>query len=300
MGLDDEKARWEYNCRWLTWHLLYEIWAMQGFLAPGTGEDEDQEERTRNEHESPDTALPLTATSAQQTVPCLLLEAEERHLLVQLRLLSELIPPPPAPDPTLAGPTATPYTDRPNPHLPAPNLDSAGLAASPSVLDGLLTLATGVAEVMTGFHIAGGIAAMLHGAFRIAAPDSPLTQIAATCRKALTPDLTVIQESVKMMAPLPENERSGLRDVLCFATYQITGTEVSALKHQLFGPGDIPGPPPPRRDAPGRRRTVRVASEDAGAPTSTQDRRITDEEITRMKLEMSRQEIHRRTRGIGL
>ncbi|MER6288455.1 hypothetical protein [Streptomyces sviceus] len=186
-----------------------------------------------------------------------------------------------------------------------------------------MTLATGVVEVMTGFHIAGGIAAMLHGAFRIAAPDSPLTQVAAACRKALTPGLTVIQESVKMMAPLPDNEHSGLRDALCFATYQITGVEVGALKHQLFGPGDA-RPPAPRRSTYSTRRVMRSAQEGVEAPTSaavdqpdvtagpshstnalaqknaSQDRRITDEEIARAKREMSRRDIGRGGRGFRI
>lgn len=122
------------------------------------------------------------------------------------------------------------------------NLDVA-LAAPRSVFDGLLTLATGVVQVMSGFHVAGGITAMLHGAFRMADPDSPLTKIAASCRKALTPGLTVIQESVKLVAPLPDNECGGLRDALCEATHQITGVEVGGLKHQLFGPGNVADQP---------------------------------------------------------
>ncbi|MFJ6902521.1 hypothetical protein [Streptomyces hokutonensis] len=281
MEREDEKARREreeYNRRWLIWHLLYEIWIVQGFLTPAADEDKDQKERARSENGSLDTALLLTAMTAEQTVLRLPLKPKELHLLVQLRLLSELIPPPPAPNPPLAGSAAVPCAGPIDLHRPAPNLDSAGLAAPPSVLDGLLTLATGVVEVMTGFHIAGGIAAMLHGAFRIAAPDSPLTKIAAACRKALTPDLTVIQESVKMMASLPDNEHSGLRDALCFATYQITGVEVGALKHQLFGLRDAPRLPTPCQN----------------------DRRITDEEIALAAQEMSRRGFGRGTGGMGL
>lgn len=324
MGREDEAARWEYACKWLIWHAVCEIWMMQGFLVPAASEGEDQEEHTRGENKPLNTVLSLTALTAHQSVPRLPLKPEQRHLLVQLRLLSELIPPPPAPGPSFTGPTAAPSAGPNSFHRPAPNLDSAGLAAAPSVLDGLLTLATGVVEVMTGFHIAGGIAAMLHGAFRIAAPDSPLTQIAAACRKALTPDLTVIQESVKMMAPLPDNERSGLRDTLCFATYQITGVEVGALKHQLFDHDDITRRPSPRRSTSSRRRVVSSAQEGAEVPTSatvdrpdvtagsshstntsvqkdgTQDQRLKNKESARRAGDIALKRRGRGSRGIGL
>lgn len=321
MGREVETVCCEYHRKWLVWHLLCEIWMIQGLLVPAA--DEDEEERTQNENKSRDTALLLTATTAHRAVPRLPLNRGQLHLLVQLRLLSELILLPPAPMQRCTGTTAAPSTGSSDLHRPAPNLDSTGLAAQPSVLDGLLTLATGVVEVMTGFHIAGGIAAMLHGAFRIAAPDSPLTKVAAACRKALTPGLTVIQESVKMMAPLPDNEHSGLRDALCFATYQITGVEVGALKHQLCSPGNT-RPPSPSRSAYSTRRVMRSAQEGVEAPTraavdqpvviagpshsinalaqkdASQDQRITDEEIARAKQEMSRRGISRGRRGFRL
>ncbi|MFL1904213.1 hypothetical protein ACJWDR_34675 [Streptomyces tauricus] len=157
------------------------------------------------------------------------------------------------------------------------NLDRTGLAAQGQVLDGLPTLATGVVQVMTGFHIAGGIAAMLHGAFRMADPDSSLTRIADACRKALTPDLTVIQESVRAMAPLPDNDRGGLRDALSEAARQIIGVEVGALKHQLFPPGTgADQPASPRRTPEARdRKTVDApavddTSRDAGIGLSVE------------------------------
>ncbi|MFH8466780.1 hypothetical protein [Streptomyces sp. NPDC017991] len=230
-----------------------------------------------------------------------------------LRLLSALIPEACQLAPESSGPTAVRY------RLPVPpaagtpsetNLDLAGLAAPRSMFDGLLTLATGVAQVMTGFHTAGGIAAMLHGAFRMADPDSSLTRIADACRKALTPDLTAIQESVKAMAPLPDNDRGGLRDALCEATRQITGVEVGALKHQLFLPGpgaDQPASPcrtPEARDgrtmdAPAAAGTSRDASIDQCAgPAGCGDevRGPTAEEIAECK----REHPCRTLRGPGL
>lgn len=119
-----------------------------------------------------------------------------------------------------------------------PNLTTEGLSAPHSALDGLLTIACGAVQLATGVHLLGGIAAMLHGAGRLTAPDSLFTRAMNTVRKVLTPDVTVIQESVKMMALLPENERSGLRDTLCLAAHEITGLELGALKHQLFAPDE--------------------------------------------------------------
>ncbi|MFJ9041886.1 hypothetical protein ACIRF8_35695 [Streptomyces sp. NPDC102406] len=92
--------------------------------------------------------------------------------------------------------------------------------------------------MFTGLNVLGGIAAMLHGVGRAAAPDTRFTATMSTVRKALAPDITVIQESVKMMAPLPDNERSGLRDTLSVAAREITGVDLGALKHQLNGPDE--------------------------------------------------------------
>ncbi|MEU0007791.1 hypothetical protein ABZ079_26770 [Streptomyces sp. NPDC006314] len=156
------------------------------------------------------------------------LSTAHRHVLVQLRLLAALATPQPTGDPV--DPvhwTGTPRT---------PNLTTEGLSAPHSTLDGLLTIACGAVQLATGLHLLGGIAAILHGAGRLAAPDSPFTKAMRTVRKALTPDITVIQESVTMMAPLPDNDRSGLRDTLCLAAHEITGLDLAALKHQLFAP----------------------------------------------------------------
>lgn len=149
----------------------------------------------------------------------------QRHALVQLRLLAALTTTEPAV--AAVDPVEAPRT---------PNLTTEGLSAPHSALDGLLTIACGAIQLATGVHLLGGIAAILHGAGRLTAPDSLFTKAMSTVRKALTPDVTVIQESVKMMAPLPDNEGSGLRDTLCLAAHEITGLELGALKHQLFAP----------------------------------------------------------------
>ncbi|MGW9172455.1 hypothetical protein [Streptomyces decoyicus] len=138
------------------------------------------------------------------------------------RLLAALTTPEPTVDPVESSRT--------------PNLTTEGLSAPHSALDGLLTIACDAIQLAPGLHLLGGIAAILHGAGRLPAPDSAFTKAMSTVRKALTPNVTVIQESVKMMAPLADNERSGLRDTLCLAAYEITGLELGALKHQLLAP----------------------------------------------------------------
>jgi len=216
---------------------------MQEMLLPSGAEKEKDESRKEHAHEEAlAAALVLAATRLRPSAPRLMLSEEQRHLLVVLRLLGALIPETRESARQPPSSTGVPHRKSSQPAVGTPatvNLDRTGLAAPRSVFDGLLTLATGVVQVMNGFHLVGGIAAMLHGAFRMADPDSPLTQIAEVCRKVLTPDLTVIQESVKMMAPLPDNGRGGLRDALCEATLQITGGEVGALKHQLFPPAGL-------------------------------------------------------------
>ncbi|MGW8328877.1 hypothetical protein ACWGLE_13355 [Streptomyces sp. NPDC055897] len=157
------------------------------------------------------------------------LSQDRRRALTQLRLFAALITPEPPVGP--AGPVVAPVA-APQP----PNLTVEGLSAPRSALDGLLTVACGAIQLATGLHLLGGIAAVLHGAGRFTAPDSLFTKAMSTVRKMLTPDVTVIQETVAMMAPLPVNERSGLRDTLALAAHEITGLEVGVLKHQLFAP----------------------------------------------------------------
>ncbi|MFI2189101.1 hypothetical protein [Streptomyces sioyaensis] len=189
-----------------------------------------KEEAETREYETEEEAGPRTTLFLElgwQLPPDepITLSQDQRHALVQLRLLAALTTPEPTVDPV--DPVEAPRT---------PNLTTEGLAAPHSALDGLLTIACGAIQLATGLHLLGGIAAILHGAGRLTAPDSAFTKAMSTVRKALAPDVTVIQESVKMMAPLPENERSGLRDTLCLAAHEITGLELGALKHQLFAP----------------------------------------------------------------
>ncbi len=125
-------------------------------------------------------------------------------------------------------------TETPQP----PNLTTDGFDAPSSAPDSLLTLGCGVIQMATGAHLLGGLAAILHGAGRLRAPDSLSTKAMGTIRKALTPDFNAIQESVKLMAPLTENNHGGLRDALALAAHDVTGLDLAALKHQLFSPGD--------------------------------------------------------------
>ncbi|MER7172867.1 hypothetical protein [Streptomyces mesophilus] len=244
---EDKGRRWSSertltSQEWAVWHVLCEIWALQRLL-PDSEIVEENEDEQAGEQMLAAAALLLEQPHEPWTGPQLKLTPYQRHLLVQLRLLAELVTPePPASAVKTTEQHAAPDSrTTPQPGVstpPASNLDCAGLAAPPSLLDALLTLAAGVVQVLIGFHVVGAIAAMAHGAFKAAAPHSPLTEIAGVVRKALTPHLTVIQESIRMMAPLPDNERSGLRDTFCLATHQITGGDVEALKHQLFPPRD--------------------------------------------------------------
>ncbi|NGO80287.1 hypothetical protein G6045_32190 [Streptomyces sp. YC504] len=244
---EDKSGRWSSertltSQEWAVWHVLCEIWALQ-WLLPESEVVEESEDEQAEEQMLAAGALLLAQPNEPWTGPQLALTPYQQHLLVQLRLLAELVTPePPASAVKTTAQHAAPDSrTTPQPGVstpPASNLDCAGLAAPPSLFDALLTLAAGVVQVLIGFHVVGALAAMAHGAFKVAAPDSPLTEIAGVVRKALTPHLTVIQESIKMMAPLPDNERSGLRDTFCLATHQITGGDVGALKHQLFPPRD--------------------------------------------------------------
>lgn len=225
---------------WAVWHVLCEIWALQRQLPERKRLTEAQIRAAVRELNDPGMLRPGTAFSLTP-VQC--------HLLVQLRLLSALTARRP-------GPGHTPGLTSPNLGWTEPSRPGQ-LAGPPELFDGLLTLATGVVQVLTGFHVVGGIAAMLHGALKIAGPDSPITEITDAVRKSLTPGITAIQESVKLMAPLPDNGRSGLRGAMCLAAHEITGVEVGVLNHQLFpaeratrsapdpGPvGDIPAEVP--------------------------------------------------------
>lgn len=251
MGQDDRDARWFEGFtaeEWALWHVLCEIWALQGLLPEERAAAKGEGERREEERRAVATLLGLAGLGesrpggpwpGERTA----LTPRQRHLLAQLRLLSALTPPDRPDHLKLAALTNAESRSsailRPAGHPTAPrtpNLTTEGLAAPPSAFDALLTLTSGVVQVFTGFHVLGGIAAMLHGVCRLASPDSPLTTITSTIRKVLAPDITVIQESVKMMAPLPDNERSGLRDALCLAAHEVTGLEVGALKHQLFPP----------------------------------------------------------------
>ncbi|MFD8810632.1 hypothetical protein ACFV23_03830 [Streptomyces sp. NPDC059627] len=196
-------------------------------------EAETREDETEEEAEALATLFRELGWQLSPDEP-ITLSQDQRHTLVQLRLLAALA----TTEPTVApvDPVEAPRT---------PNLTAEGLSAPHSALDSLLTIACGAIQLATGVHLLGGMAAILHGAGRLTAPDSLFTKAMNTVRKALTPDVTVIQESVKMMAPLPDNERSGLRDTLCLAAHEITGLELGALKHQLFAPEE---PKVSRRD----------------------------------------------------
>ncbi len=201
---------------WAVWHVLCEIWSLQRQLPARERLTEAQIQALVRE---------LTGLGRLRTGTPLSLTPEQCHLLVQLRLLSALTD-------RRTGPDRSTDVTPPNLNWTEPSRPGQ-FTGPPELLDGLLTLATGVVQVLTGFHVAGGIVAMLHGAQRIAWPDSPLTEITGVVRKTLTPGITAIQESVKMMAPLPDNAHSGRRDAMCLAVYEITGVEVTAFNHQL-------------------------------------------------------------------
>ncbi|MEW2400636.1 hypothetical protein [Streptomyces sp. NPDC046862] len=241
-------------------HVLCEICrSLREVLSPGCASTEGkaeqrEEEEQRREQEEAVAALLSQSRASELTE----LTPQQRHLLAQLRLFSALaspdrpdyLEPDALKDATSCAATAKRLADRKS-KPPTVNLTTEGLAAPSSTFDALLTLASGVVQVLTGFHALGGIAAILHGVCRIASPGSPLTTIASTIRKVLTPHVTVIQESVKMMAPLPDNERSGMRDALCLAAHEFTGLEFGALKHQLFEPKGTELGPATRLPTPG-------------------------------------------------
>lgn len=164
------------------------------------------------------------------------------------------------------------------------NLSTNELAASPSTLDGLLTIAGGVVQLATGLNLIGGAAAVLHGIGRLSAPDSMFTEAMRTVRKLLTPGVTVIQETVDMIAPIESNERSGLRDVLSLAAGGLTDVDdIGAFKHQLSCRGDqsLDAPHTPRiipNPRSARRRIV------AGAPADPDSTESTSADSTQSEL----------------